>query len=472
MSASVLSRRSGVAKPRGLGRVRSGLLALAIGLSAVGAPGGLGLGIAASAAVDPHVTLVPDVPSRGYPVILTTPLFDDPGTVNYNRPAGRQTYAVEQVGNAIVSGGDFHEIELQDGTVIQQQFFAAWDIDSKQMLCQQQLVFNKEILAVEPGPTPTTVYVAGKFTKIVGADGVERSRGKSALIDLADCSVSRTYVPGWADRKVTDIEYGGGRLFLSGDFNTIKGTPAETVAELDPTTGALQPLFNFVTTGESRSRIRAMELNAATSRLVIAGRFGTISRAGVSVAAPTAVIDISNASAPVLTSHRSSGITVPIVDLQDAAVSPDGTRIGLAYGTSTLSDYIYLLPTTETTVSYTWRHFMRDSSFGIGISNNAVYVAGHFCKPDAGPGLSALMTPVAGFDTCTGTRRYTGGVWRSHLVALSLIDGTPLTWNPGQSSFTGGRVVTVTSRGLLVGYDGERTADRRVGTTAFFDFGA
>jgi len=114
---------------------------------------------------------------------------------------------------------------------------------------------------------------------------------------------------------------------------------------------------------------------------------------------------------------------------------------------------------------------MRDSTFGIGISNNAVYVGGHFCKPDGGPGLSEEMTPVSGHNTCTGTELFTGGVWRSHLAALSLTDGTPLTWNPGQNSFTGARDITVTSRGLLVGYDGEKTNDKLVGATAFFDFG-
>jgi trimeric autotransporter adhesin len=431
---------------------------LVVGACLALSAGTAGVVPAASAAFTPHPTLVPQVPSRGYPVILKT--------------TERQSYAVEQAGNAIVSGGDFQEIELQNGTIIQQPHFAAWDVDSKQMLCQQKFVFNKPVLAVEPGPTPTTVYVGGKFSKVTGADGVARSRGKVALIDLADCSVSTDFVPGSANGKVTDIEYGGGRLFVGGDFTSVGGNAVETVAELDPANGAYRSAFNFTTAGESSSRIRGMELNPANTRLIIAGRFGAISRAGVSISAPTAVINIANPAAPVLTNHRSSGVTTPIADLLDAAISPDGSRIGLAYGTATNSDYVYLIPTTESTVSYTWRHFMRDSSFGIGVSNNAVYVAGHFCKPDAGPGASVVMAPVSGLDTCTGSTRFTGGVWRSHLAALSLADGTPLEWNPGQSSFTGGRAVTVTSRGLLVGYDGERTADRKVGTTAFFDFNA
>jgi hypothetical protein len=416
-----------------------------------------------AAAYLPHATLVPETPATGYPRILKT----DPLDAN----ARKQVYAAEQVGRYIVAGGDFVQIELADDTIIDQKFFATWNIDTKQMVCQQQFVFDNEVLAFAPGPTATTVYVVGRFAKVTGADGVQRTRGKVALLDLSNCSVNTTFVSTGANGKIDEVVNIGGRIFVGGDFTSIGGAAIETIAELNGVNGAVNTAFNFVTTNESVSRIKALGTNAASTRLLVGGRFGTISRNGVSIPAPTAVIDITDPAAPVLTAHRSSGY-VTILDMQDVGIAPDGSSFGLVFGTATSSDYVYLTASTEAPVSYTWRHFMRDSSFGVAVTETAVYVGGHFCKPDDGPGTAELMEPKMGLDDCTGTRNYTGGVWRTHLAALSLTDGTPLAWNPGQDSFLGAQRLVATTRGLLVGFDGERVNGIRTGALAFFDFGA
>lgn len=411
----------------------------------------------------PHATLVPETAANGYPRILKS----DPANPN----TLRQVYAADQVGRYIVAGGDFVEIELPDGTVFQQKYFAAWNIDTKQMVCQQQFVFDDEVLDFAAGPTDTKVYVAGRFAKVTGGDGVQRTRGKVALIDLSNCSVSTQFVSTGANGKIDEVLNVNGRIFVGGDFTSIGGAAIETVAELDGTNGAVKPAFNFPTTNENVSRVKALGTNTAGTRLLLGGRFGTITGNGVSIPAPTAVIDITDPAAPVLTAHRSSGYA-PIIDMQDVGVAPDGSSFGLVFGTATTSDYVYLTPSTEAPVTYTWRHYMRDSSFGVAVTNNAVYVGGHFCKPDSGPGTSEEMAPRMALDDCTGSRNFTGGVWRTHLAALSLTDGTPLPWNPGQDSFTGAQRLTATTRGLLVGFDGERVNDfLKTGALAFFDFG-
>jgi hypothetical protein len=187
------------------------------------------------------------------------------------------------------------------------------------------------------------------------------------------------------------------------------------------------------------------------------------------------VFDISNPSSPTLTDHRLSTNTVAYnryYDIQDGAVSPDFSRIGIVQGTSTNSDYATLVPTTETTGQLSWQHFLRDSAFGVAISNNAVYVSGHFCKIDAGPGATDTLAPNSGPSSCTGSTNFAGGAWRTQLAALRISDGTPLNWNPGNDAGRGGTALTVVSRGLLSGFDGDRTDNFRTGTTAFFDFGA
>lgn len=427
--------------------------------------------VSPAAAVVTHPGLVPENPARGYPVVLDSP--------DITRPNGdsvpREVQAAEQVGNHIVGGGNFLQVERPNGTVAAAPYFTAWTLDTKQLLCTSTK-FNGEVMALAAGPGGTSVYVGGAFSSITGPDGVARKRTKIAKILLPSCAVDLTFVSPALTNKVDELALLGNRLFVGGDFSTIGGSAVSTLAELNATTGAVNPAFSLTFSGGLTSRIRAMALNPAGTRLVIAGRFGTVSRNGVSATNPTAVVDITGAS-PVLTRHSSTGYlnsrgaAMPIADLLDAAVSPDATVVGLTYGTATTSDYVYLTPTTEAAgTRYRWRHYMRDSGFGIGISNRAVYVTGHFCKPDGGPGTTALMAPKPGIAAdCSGSRM-AGGVWRSKLAALSLTDGTPLTWNPGSHSFRGGREITVVPRGLLIGFDGVRTNGVRTGALAFLDF--
>ncbi len=445
-----------------LGLLASGLTALGIG--------------SAGATVVTHGGLVPEVAAAGYPKILRTPLYVNDGTVNYDEPQPRETRAVTQAGRTIVSGGDFWQIELKDGTVIDQPYFAAWNIDTKAMTCQQQLTFDNNVTAVEPGPTPTQVYVGGRFKKVTGTNGT-KTRNRLALVDLSTCSVVNAFKSPTPNGVIREILYRNNRVFVGGDFTKIGGLSIETVSELNPTTGAVLPAMSFTTTGELTSRVHALEMNDAGTRLYLGGRFGIISGNGGTAYAPMAIINISNPASPALTAHRLVGMTntrgsaMPIADLQDVALDPARGSYALAYGTATTSDYVYYAATTEATVAPLWKHYMRDSSFGVAVTDAAVYVTGHFCRPDDGPSASAVLEPKLGLDSCTGTAM-SGGVWRTHMAALSRTDGTPLSWNPGQSSFTGGTTIEAVQRGLLVGFDGEWTGGVRTGTTAFLDFGA
>ena len=418
-----------------------------------------------------HPGIVPDVPERGYPIIKYVDQVDD----RNRRP---QSYAVDLVGNYIISGGNFQQIELQDGTTINQPYLSIVDWRTKGQVCTN-LDVNGEVLSIVAGPRSNTAFIAGRFTKVTGADGVERTRNKVALINMADCSVDSNFASIGANGNISDITIVGDRLFVGGSFSTIGGVNQGVVAELDPTTGATRAAFNpqFTRIG-NLSPMRGLGTNPQGTRLIAAGRFGLVSDSfGNSVSnTVTTIIDITGGT-PRVTPHTFNyphaefGGRLYAQSLQDADISPDGSKIGLAFGTATISDYVYLVPTVESPTNATWQHYSRDSNFGIAVSNNAVYIAGHFCKIDAGPGTTATMAPNSGPGSCTGAG-FAGGAWRTQLAALSLADGTPLTWNPGNDAFRGGAALNVVSRGLLVGFDGNRTNNIRTGTTAFFDFGA
>ena len=418
-----------------------------------------------SAAAQPiaHGALVPDEPERDHPIVI--------GTSN-----DQQVLAAEQVGRAIVVGGSFTQVETVDGITLAQPFFAAWSIDTGEMICPGLLQFDDEVLAIEPGPTETHLWVGGRFDKATGADGKVRPRNKLALVDLSDCSVDRIFAATGANAKVAEIVYVNGRLFVGGDFTSIGGVAQSVLAEVDPVTATVNTSFSLqFSGGMASSKVRGMGANPEGTRLIVGGRFGTISDGVTTVAnSATAVIDITSAS-PRVTAHS---WTQPHAEwgnrqlgqsLQDVSVSSDGTLIGLAFGTATISDYVYLVPAVEAPTSHRWQHYMRDSSFSIAVSDAAVYVQGHFCKIDDGPGATEVMEKRLDF-RCTGDG-FAGGAFRTQIAALSLTDGSPLTWNPGVDAFNGGRVLTVTERGLLAGFDGNRANGVRTGSLAFFDFG-
>ncbi len=426
---------------------------------------GLGAREAAAAGGDggwvEHPGLVPDTPERGYPIILDTQNINGRLT---------QTYAIDLVGNYVISGGNFQQIQLQNGQIISQPYLSIVDWRTKEQVCTN-LDVDDEVLAIAPGPDANTALIGGRFDKVTGADGVERTRNKIALINMKDCEVDKTWVMTGLNGKVTELAVRGNRLFVGGDFTNAGGLGIERLAEANYTTGAVNPNFSFVFGGELSRAIVGMEVNPAGTRLGIVHRATSI--AGQSMRG-TAIFNIANPNAPTLTNHRMATNLAAYTyynDIQDGAFSPDFQHVGMVQGTATVSDYVTVLSTTEAANQFKWVKFMRDSSFSIAMTNNTAYVGGHFCKIDAGPGATQTMAPNSGPDTCTGVF-FAGGVWRTQVAALSMNDGTPLTWNPGHDAFRGASALTVVNRGLLMGFDGDRVDNIRTGTTAFFDFGA
>jgi Alpha-L-arabinofuranosidase B (ABFB) domain/Ricin-type beta-trefoil lectin domain-like len=400
----------------------------------------------------PHSTLVPETPATGYPMITqaTGAAMPDVG-------------ATDLVGRHIVAGGKFTQVTLPDGTNVNRPWMTSWNIDTKQLECRNSTI-NGEVTAIEPGPTPNQVFIGGKFSKLSGPDGVVRTRPRLALLNLPDCSIDTTFVPPAPSAVVTDLKLLGNRLFVAGNFTSMGTTARTYLAEVNATTGALNPGFNLSLSKVQDPAVAGMGFNPAGTRLIVGGNLtGSVTR----------VIDISTPAAARLTAHASSGW--PRSHVTDASVSTNGNDIALSYAPGAPSytdDAVAVAPTTEAAVAVRWTHVMRDSPFSVAYSNNALYVGGHFCRPDAGPGATELMSVWEGTPSeCTGST-IAGGVWRSHLAALSPTDGTPLAWNPGNQSAHGATALTVTTRGLLVGFDGERTHSIRTGALSFLDFGA
>ncbi len=414
-----------------------------------------------------HPGLVPDEPERGYPRILTTP---------FNNGTPRQTLAVDLIGPYIVSGGDFHRIELQNGNVINQRYLAVFDTRDQSLACSN-LDVDDEIFAFAPGPRPNTMIMAGSFKNVNGADGVQRIRNRIALVDLDTCLVDRNWIVEDLNFRVTELAVTGNRLFIAGDFTSIEGTGIDHIAEVSLDTGELNRNFDPNFRNAETRAVVGMEASPDGTRLAIVHRATQIM--GVNLRG-TAIFNISDPNRIRLTGHRmdpNSGVgdgrgrPFERYDLiQDGTISPDFSTIVLVQGPGTEQDYVTAFPTVERQTDERWQLFIRDTTFSAAASNDVVYIAGHFCKIDEGPGNARVLEPFGGPNVCDGAEER-DGVFRTQMAALDLDDGTPLNWNPGNTAQVGGRALTVVNRGLLFGFDGDRTATIRTGTTAFYDFG-
>ena len=424
-----------------------------------------------------HPSVVDPDPELGYPRILDTPTEDIQLRWGI-RIVHRETSAVDMIGNYIVSGGNFLNIQLQNGTTISQPHLAVFDTRTKDLVCQG-LTTDKEVLAIVRGHEPDTVIIGGAFNSVTGTNGTF-FRSKVAKVSLDTCEVDTSWEISGVSAKVSDFALTMDRLFIAGDFTSIDGEAISHLAELDHKTGSLNPDLSFQFTGGSAFRkITTIGAKDDGSRLAVIGKFTAID--GVPLRG-TAIFDITNEASPVLTAHRLATDSLAYIGhhaIRGGAVAPDFSYMVITMQGGHTFDAVTKVPTVETSNQFAWQQKLRDSVFSAAISNHAIYVGGHFCRVDTGPGGAGLeMTPNI-LDSCTGSlpALYDGvpGLWRSQLAALDPVDGTPLPWNPGTQAQVGSKALTVVNRGLLMGQDGvfvhSPNPFMRVGTTAFFDFG-
>ncbi|MEE9414573.1 MAG: delta-60 repeat domain-containing protein [Acidimicrobiales bacterium] len=403
----------------------------------------------------PHNSLVPEVPRVGLPEILD-------GDV----------YAIEEIDNWIVIGGDFTQVRLADGTPIAQPYLAAFDKDTGEFVDSFSPQLDGEVRSIAAGLDHGEIFVGGKFNFVNG-----KARRK-----LAKLNADGSPTTGWiahASAVVTDIDITDtGRMFVGGAFKKLDGADVEVVGEIDPATGDVVDSFSFSFEGEGGwfsggQSTRHIEALPGGTELLVVHSAETID--GLQRIA-AAIFDISAPAAPFLTDYSISSFFdgAPYGALPtNADLAPDGTFFAISTNIGNSPpwhDMVLAFPTAGgPNTQPIWTHAMRDSVFAIGISNNAVYAGGHFCKIDEGPGV----TVTQGRDDIICSGGFSNdGAWRWQLAALDPGDGTPFDWDPGTNAGRGVQELTVTDRGLLIGHDGSEIGNRSVGRAGFMDLGA
>lgn len=372
--------------------------------------------------------MVSDVPSTA------TPSVDD-GDVR----------SIAKVGATMVIGGNFTSVNGQTRNRI-----AAFTQSSGALTSFNPSV-NGEVDVVVPGPNDHSVYIGGSFTQ-VGTTTVPYL----ALVDTGTGAVSTTWKPPAVNGWVNDMVVRGNRVYVVGSFTKVGTIDHKGIVALNATTGALDPFMNVQLTGrhnDSGSGAQGalgpwdLDVTADGSQLVAVGNF---KYADGLLRDQVVQISLTGASAAVrtdwTTSRFSPGCFSWAFDsyVRGVSYSVDGTYFVVASTgggvTNTLCDAAARFETAAqgTDVQPTWvSETGGDTTWGVSITNNAVYVGGHqrwannpYGSDSAGP----------------------GAVPRPGLMALEPISGRPLKWNPGRNP-PGKAVYAVlaTAEGLYIG---------------------
>jgi hypothetical protein len=389
----------------------------------------------ASAAVTPDNVVVSTNPANWTPQVLDGAVF-----------------AIEQVGSKVVVGGDFTQVKQPGGSVLSRPNIFAFDAATGTIDPNFVPALDRPVEALAGDPSGTSVFVGGRFAHVNGF-----ARKGLTQLDLAT-GARITAFKGKPDSAVYDLAVVGSRLLIGGNFGRVNGVARMKLAAVDLVTGALDPGLSFVfaeprstsqTTGSLH--VKRMAATPDGSRLVIIGNF---SRINGQERHQLAVIDLTTSPAQLANwatdRYRSTcpSLKFPAY-LRDVDLSPDGSWFAVvttgAYGAPPrLCDTTarWELGLSGIAIQPTWVDYTGgDTLLSVAVTDSAVYTGGHqrwtnnpFAADRAGPGAVA----------------------RSGISALDVVNGLPLSWNPGRKPRGEGAFALVpTADGLWVGSDTE-----------------
>ncbi|MGW4154060.1 malectin domain-containing carbohydrate-binding protein [Micromonospora chersina] len=419
--------------PSALGR--RVLVALAtVALTAAGlAPAG-----PAAAAAPDHSTLVRATPSTASPDIMD-------GTVD----------AIHDAGTKIIVAGSFTRVQNRGSDVdITRNYLLAFDKATGTVDTAFAPTVDNEVYAVVAGPTAGTVFVAGKFNTVNGV-----TRRKVALLNVATGAVVTSFAGPAFNGLVNDIALVGGRLLVGGIFTTAGNpNPRGGLASLNASTGAVDTYLttaltehhNYDGVSGANAGVGAEKLAVSPdgTKLVVIGNF---KKADGVLHDQIVKLDLGATTATVAdwnTNRYTPRCAWWAFDsyMRDIAFAPDGSYFVVvttgAPNGGTLCDAAarWEAGATGTDLQPTWVDYTGgDTYLSVGISEQAVYVGGHF----------RWLNNSYGGDSAQA-----GAVGRASIAALDPRTGLPLSWNPGRHPRgIGASEMLVTPAGLWVGSD-------------------
>ncbi|MFI5836253.1 hypothetical protein ACIA5A_21520 [Micromonospora sp. NPDC051300] len=400
----------------------------------------------------------------------STPRADTPRITN-----GEIT-DIEVIGNRVFVAGTFTSIANVGGTAIAQRSLAAYNLDTGKVDTGFKPTIDGAVAAVEASPDGSSLYIAGSFNTINGV-----TKRKIARLNPTTGAPVAAFTA-TASARATALAVSPTAVYVGGQFATVNGVARSGLAALNPTTGAVDTAFNLPLTGGigvgGMLTVQQLKLTHDRSKLLVVHTGRQIAgqdRYGVALIG-TATRSLLPWRTRLWEDNLSFVGGIQRVFAGD--IAPDDSYFVVTSGSGgdrpPINDTAIAYPLTGNDhVEPLWvsRHF--DSIYSVAITATAVYVGGHFSWQESPtsnvpwPGLDNV-----GYGTGQGLSGYGLGdqvVRRDHLGALDPVTGTALEWNPGSNSYEGEKAMLATSRGLLVGGDGNVKGGKTTGRVAFFD---
>ncbi len=372
-------------------------------------------------------------------------------------------YDAARVGDWIVVGGDFTQLELRNGTVLDVDGTYAYNIDTGALNQNFLPAIDRgagvtTILAVEPAPDGD-VYLGGRFFAVNG-----HGHSKLTKISLTTGQPDTGFVADY-DGVVRDLVAHDDLLYVGGEFETANGEARGRLAAVDAATGAVDA-FRVDITDSTRTDgdpYGPKYLGVTDDDVLVvahrANRVGGELRKGI------ALIDLTNGS---VMGWSTDFWGVNMVTTVDAEVSPDGTYVVVA---GDGGDFPFMGRDSAVAFSIAdrnragqepmWIARNFDSTYAVGISDDAVYLGGHFCwveselAPDPWPGDGEFTNNNSCHGLFPAGRFAPYVVNRDQIAAVDPATGHALLWDPGSDGLAGVQSIEVFDRGLLIGHDGK-----------------
>ncbi|QNE23289.1 PKD domain-containing protein [Kribbella qitaiheensis] len=372
---------------------------------------------------------------------------DDPANFTPNVLNG-SVKAILQVGNMILIGGDFTQIQASTGgTVLTRNNLAAFDATTGAI--STTFVPNPDglVTTIIPSTDSTTVYIGGYFNNVSGA-----SSPSTARINATTGALDTTFKAPKLNGRIKDMRLVGNRLWLAGYFTTVQSQPQVALATVNATTGAYDPFMTLAIAGLHNGGVTTvikMDVAPDGGHLVAIGNFDTIQ--GVQHH-QVFMLNLTGATATVenwQTNFYNTACSRSFETyMRDLDFSPDGSYFVLsttgAYGgagTACDSTARFNTDARGTNLGYYWLdNTGGDTTYAVAITGTAVYVGGH---------QRWQNNPFAGDSPGQGA------VSRQGIAALDPANGLPFSWNPTRERGVGVFDLFPTSAGLWVGSDTE-----------------
>ncbi len=416
------------------------------GAAAVPEPSAVGIAIPTVVPdVIPHDAIVSESSTNWTPQIRDGRVFD-----------------IAQTGQSVVAGGRFAEIAGSNGSpVLSRSSIVSFNATSGAINTGFDPSIVGDVRAVEPGPTPGTVYVGGTFQ---GIDGVT---GKLFLLDAQTGARVSSFTPVRTNGAVQDVVLRDGRLFVGGSFTSVNNQPRGGLVTMNPTTGAVDGFMTATVAGNhnwfpgssgAKAPVgpKSLTIDPEGQHLAVMGNFTTVDG---SPRDQLALMDISGETAALRTDWRARGYEARCASgafdsyVRDVHFSPDSEYFSVATTggpfPGTLCDTLTRFDPEATgdDIRPEWiDETGGDTLLSVASSGAAVYTGGH----------QRWMNNLNGRDNPNP-----GAVPRPGIGAVDPGNGVLIDWNPGRNPRgAGAEALLATDQGLWVGHDTNWIGDR------------